>query len=197
MNIDLPDAPRLRDKLAAAGLFVLIGASGMTGYWIGAARTPVAEDITRADAQRQVDGSLILARAPDAAPPPAPHALPRKAQEMRRVTVVVKPTSRQATLDDCAPVTVTTSLVRDGNGLRAIASAQNGTVLSGADTPIRALNLAPPPRVWAAGAAYALTPHDAYGAWISRDFGRLRIGADLLLQSDQRVSVIARAGITF
>jgi hypothetical protein len=176
LNLDIPDSPRLRDKLAATCLFILVFAALAAGIWIGSTRAPVKEDISAAPAVRQADGSLELARMPDAKPPPPPHQIPRGTTEVRRITTTIKPTVAAG----CEPVTVTTSIVRDGNGLRAITSADNGTVIAGADVPIVALNLSPPPLKWGAEAMYEPV-HGLYGARLSRRVvGRLAVSASLL-----------------
>lgn len=77
---------------ASKFLVVSIGVLGFACGWLW--RGPVVAPSTEAPApaQRQADGSLVLARADGAkAPPPAPHAIPQGAKEERRVQVVVKP----------------------------------------------------------------------------------------------------------
>lgn len=191
MNLDIPDAPRLRDTLAAGCLLLLVAVSGGVGYWIGSSRAPVAEDMTSAPAERQRDGSLILARIPDAKPKPPPHAIPHGDKEVRRVTTRLQPHS--GTGCTCKPIDLTTSLVREGNGLRVIQSADGADITSGIDTPIVPLNLAPI-RLWATGPSY--DPFGkSWGGWIERDFGRLRAGADVYWD-DGRPALRLRIGFT-
>lgn len=192
MNIDLPDVPRLRDKLAAGCLLLLVFLALSAGIWIGSTRVPIPENTAPAPAMRQRDGSLLLERKPDPVPPTAPHSIPRGTKEVRRITATAQP--RQP---DCDPVTITTSIVQDSDGLRAVTSAEGATVTEGVDVPIRPLNLAPPPRVWAAGASHDPS-RDLYGAWVERDFGRLRLGAEL--REGERgggVGAWLRVGVTF
>src|SRR3546814_7712432 len=77
------------------------------------------------------------------------------------------------------------SLVQQDGGRRVIASSPDGTVIGGVDVPITQTLLPPTPHRWAAGANY--DPFgQRYGAWVERDFGRLRVGADVN-QSDRFV----------
>lgn len=188
-NVDLPPAS-LSVYLVAALVLLIVG--GVGGYWIGAARVPVAEDTAPAAEVRQADGSLVLARIPDAAPPPAPHAVPRGTKELRRTTAKVQPAK-----PDCPPVTITSSLVQDGDGLRTITSADTGIVVEGSDLVIRPLLLPAPVRRWAAGVAYE--PFQGrYGAWAERDVGRLRIGAELRAPGHgDDLGLWLRAGLSF
>src|SRR3546814_13446050 len=75
-----------------------------------------------------------------------------------------------------SPVRTDLSLIQQDGGRRVIASSPDGTVTSGMDMPIEAALLPPAPRKWAAGPE--IQPFaKRYGAWIDRDFGRLRVGA--------------------
>lgn len=188
-NIDLPPAS-LTVHLVAALVALAVG--GLGGYWIGSSRAPVREDVAPADALRQRDGSLVLERMHDPAPAPAPHQIPAGTKELRRVTATVKPAR-----PDCPPTTVVSSLVREGDGLRAITSSPDGEVIGGSDVVVRRLDLAPPVRPWAAGMSYAPAQRQ-FGAWVERDFGRLRVGAEVR-QPDvgDSPAVWVRAGITF
>jgi len=191
-NLDLPAVSPLREKLAAVGLLVLVFVALAAGYWIGSARAPVPENTAPAPEVRQADGSLVLARVPVASPPPAPHQLPKGSGEVRRATTTMRSTSRP----DCPPMTQTTSLVQDGDGLRMVTSSPDGEVIAGTDMVFRPLNLAPPLRPWAAGITYEIS-RDLYGIWIERDFGRLRIGAEIQQRDYDTVAAWVRAGLTF
>lgn len=72
-------------------LILIAVALGIAVGWL--AHSPVkAVHEAAAPAQRQADGSLVLARAEGTTTPPAaPHALPKGAKEERRVQVVVQP----------------------------------------------------------------------------------------------------------
>lgn len=124
-------------------------------------------------------------------PPAAPHTIPAGAKELRRITTTVK-----SSKEDCPPTTVTTSLVQEGQGLRAITSSPDGPVATGSDVVIRPLNMEPPPRLWAAGASFEPV-HGRYGAWVERDFGRLRVGSEIQQRDDDSVAAWVRAGFTF
>lgn len=191
-NLDLPVVSPLREKLAAVGLLLLVFVALGAGYWIGSARAPVPENTAAAPEVRQADGSLVLARVPVDSPPPAPHQLPKGAVEMRRATTTVRSLARP----DCPPITQTTSLVQVGDGLRIVTSSPDGAVVSGTDMVLRPLNLAPPKRPWAAGVAYEPV-RDLYGIWVERDFGRLRVGADLKQREDGAAEAWLRAGVNF
>lgn len=192
VNLDIPDSPRLRDTLAAGCLLLLVAVSGGVGYWIGSSRAPVPEDMTPASAQRQHDRSLILARIPDTKPKPPPHIIPHGDKEIRRVTTTLQPQS--GTGCTCKPIDLTTSLVREGGGLRVIQSAAGADITGGIDTPIVPLDLASV-RLWAAGPSYDPFGR-SWGGWIERDFGRLRAGADVY-SDDGRPALRLRIGFNF
>lgn len=187
-NVDLPPVS-MSLYLVAALVPLIVG--GIGGYWIGSARAPVSEDASPAAEVRQPDGSLVLARVADPTPPPAPHAIPAGSKELRRITATVK-----SSKEDCPPTTVTTSLIQEGQGLRAITSSPDGAVATGSDVVIRPLNLQPPPRPWAAGASYEPV-RGLYGVWVERDFGRLRVGAEIQQRDDDSLAAWLRAGFTF
>lgn len=198
LNLDIPDTPRLRDKLAAACLFLLVFIGIAAGYWIGATRVPVPEDISAAPAQRQSDGSLVLARQPDAKPPPAPHKTPAGGEEVRRITTTLQPkpgTTADGTPCTCRPISLTTSLVDIDGGLRVVQSAGGADVVDGVDAPIRPLLLAPPPRAWAAGVSFDPFA-GSWGGWAERDIGRVRLGVDIY-DDRNRPAARLRAGFNF
>ncbi|MES2488563.1 MAG: hypothetical protein V4607_02140 [Pseudomonadota bacterium] len=191
MNIDIPNAPRVRDSIAAAGLLALVFIALAAGFWIGSSQTPKPEAMTAAPEVRQGDGSVILARAPNAKPPVAPHKIPPGTVEVRRVTTKIAPAQ-----ENCDPITITSSLIQDGDGLRAVVSADNGTIVEGTDTPIRALNLAPAPRLWAVEALYdPFNKH--YGARVSRDVGRLRLSVNAIQRDKDRLDHFVGVGFNF
>ena len=75
------------------------------------------------------------------------------------------------------PMTLSLDLVKLKDGSeRAIASSTDGTILGGVDIPVApSISVNHP---YAAGLSYEPFTK-AYGAWISRDIGRLVVGADL------------------
>lgn len=191
LNLDIPDAPRLRDKIAAAGLLLLIAIAFGVGYWVGSGNAPRQESMTPAPAARQADGSLLAERKPDPAPTAAPHEIPKGATEVRRLTTRVQPAQV-----GCDPVTVTTSLVQIDDGYRAITSTDNGTVAGSLDLSIRPLLVPPAPRRWAAGASYE-PMRGLLGVWAERDFGRLRVGVEINQTRFDDFEARARVGINF
>jgi hypothetical protein len=139
---------------------------------------------------RQQDGSLVLERKPQEDAKPA-QAVPKGAKVERIVQVVVQPSqpvppaslppSGSVALEPnrpCPPVRVDLTLVRlPDQSRRVVASSPDGVVIGGVDIPVET---AVPQRVmkWAVGPSW--NPADrTFGAWIERDAGFLRIGADL------------------
>lgn len=165
---------------------------------------------TPAPEVRQGDGSVVLERAPDPAAKPA-HEVPRGGTVERQVSVVVRPDpvtrprvdsqadsltepeaahppvhnappGAQADTILCPDVTVDLSLVRmPDRTRRVIASARGGTILGGLDipveSPVEAKRL-----LWAAGAIWA-PGSNAFGGFIHRDVGPLRVGLDVIQSS--------------
>jgi hypothetical protein len=119
----------------------------------------------------------------------APHTIPKGATEERRAQIKVKPPA--PVLDDCPPVTVDLSLVRDDKGRRIVASSPDGQVLSAIDMPIE-VAMMPTERPWAAGVSYG--SDRTQGAWIERDLGRVRVGAEAIRETGGAVMVRARVG---
>lgn len=168
------------------------------------------EVITPAPEKRQKDDSLILERKP-ASEPAQTHAIPKGAVVERQVSVTVKPrankksdtnktnVSAEKQPADCPPVRVDLSLIRDTEGgRRVIASSPDGRVIGGLDVPIQSV-LLPKSRKWAAGVSYDPFTRSP-GAWIERDLGRIRIGADLYQDRrgfDTGMAVRVRVGWTF
>lgn len=194
MKAPLFDLQKVYVAGAAALALLLVGAAGggWFGYRLGRGDAPRLEDTSPRAAVRQADGSLVAPRVPaptDLAP--APHRLPPKVQEERRIAVTVQP-SRQ----DCPPVRVDLSLVQDASGRRVVASSPDGTVLDALDMPIIAGLVPPVPKRWAAGLRWE-PRHERAGAWVERDFGRLRLGADLAEDLDGGIAAVVRVGITF
>lgn len=172
---------------------------------------PAPENIEPAPEARQDDGSVVLERDPQPASEPAPHTIPAGHVEERRISVQVQPdvirksdtTNTDVSVApacECKPVRVDLSLVRDTEGgRRVIASSPDGRVIGGLDVPIVGSNV-PTQRKWGAGISYDPF-RQSPGAWIERDYGRLRIGADLYQDRlDERTSglaIRARIGWTF
>jgi hypothetical protein len=169
--------------------WTLAFAAGLwTGWMLWRPETPKPE--TYAPPVRQQDGSLVLERKPQEDAKPA-QTVPKGAKVERIVQVVVQPSqpvhpallppSGSVALEpnrSCPPVRVDLTLVRmPDQSRRVVASSPDGQVIGGVDIPVEA---AAPQRVlkWAAGPSW--NPADrTFGAWIERDAGFLRLGADL------------------
>ncbi|HBG31019.1 MAG TPA: hypothetical protein DDW98_10375 [Gammaproteobacteria bacterium] len=194
-------------KLAACGVLWLLSmaVAGVAGFMV-CHSTQAPEVIEPAPEVRQADGSVVLERDPEPASEPAPHTIPRGHVEERRISVQVQPdvSTNRTNLDaaptcECRPVRVDLSLARDTEGgRRVIASSPDGRVLGGLDVPIVQTMLVTPPK-WSAGISY--DPFDGTpGAWIERDYGRIRVGADLYQERNAIASGLAvrvRIGWTF
>lgn len=173
MGAGLVDSRRVWQLILAVCGLLLIGAviGGAAGYLLGRGDAPQPESIAPAPVQLQLDGSLVLERRPDVAPAKPPHQIPRGAVEERRVAVTVQPER-----EDCTPVQVDLSLIRDGDGRRVIASSPDGRVTSGMDIPIERGLMPPPARPWAAGVSWE-PRQELGGIWLQRDVSRLVLGA--------------------
>lgn len=172
--------------IVAALCTLALGAA--LGYWTASSRyTP--EDTTPAVEQRQGDGSLVLARDPEP-PSVAPHRIPAKAIEERRVAVTVQPKA-----PDCPPVRIDLSLIREAAGRRVIASSPDGQVIAGVDVPIES-GIVPAHRPWATGASYSVT-RESYGVWLERDVGRIRLGVEVAQDRLGGAEFRVRAGWVF
>jgi hypothetical protein len=182
--------PTLR-QLEVVGIVALVLGLLAFAFWPA---KPLHEDVTPAPQIVQVDHSVIAQRAPDAAPPPAPHLIPKGFHEVRRDTVTVAP-APAAAASGCPPVHVDLSLVRDGTEQRVVASSPDGQVVSAIDVPIEAAVIPPAPKPWAAGLAYG-TDHSV-GLWVDRDVGKLVLGAQVTRQQDGKVQAQLRAGVRF
>jgi hypothetical protein len=185
------------------GVALLYGAACAYAGFVLRDSAEQPEVIEPAPEVRQDDGSVVLERDPQPASEPAPHQLDGYVEE-RRISVHVSPdVSRKPLKADtpctCDPVRVDLSLVRDqAGGRRVVASSPDGTVTGGLDIPILGSTV-PKSGKWAAGVSY--DPFDGTpGAWIERDVGRIRLGADLSVdQYNYRssVSIRLRVGWTF
>lgn len=194
-------------KWIAFGILLL--ALLFAAYLFGAhTSAPKAENIAPAAAQSQSDGSVVLARDPaasapaDAAKPKA--EIPKGATLERQVSVTVKPrasikipatATTPASTQECPPVTVDMSLIRQGDGRRVIASSPDGTVIGGIDVPIEAGTI-PANRPWAAGLSCEASRDcgKTLGVWIDRDLARVRVGAELHRQDTGSVQARVRVG---
>lgn len=181
------------------GLYALIillavlvsGAVGIVIGWHLHEPVAVPEDVAPAAGVVQADNSVITPRvAPPAKPGKPPHQLPKGAKEERRIAVTVQPKA-----EDCPPLSLDLSLVQVDGGRRVVASSPDGEVIASQDTPLEAAFVPAKPRLWAAGASADLR-REKYGAWLDRDIGRLRIGAELVEEQGE-LSPLIRLGWTF
>ena len=175
----------------AIGIALLVAA-----YLLGVKTSaPEPEVISAAPQVAQSDGSIVIERKPEAKPAKPPHKIPKGATEERRVNLKLKPDAF-VTDDGCkcdpAPVSVNLSLVRDDLGRRVVASSTGGQIVGALDVPIEPALMPPEPHPWAAGLSYG---HDkSAGAWIERDLGRIRVGAEVIRQRDQTFQGRVRVG---
>jgi hypothetical protein len=191
---------------------VLIIAGLILGYQLYSPSPPVQEVYHQQ--AKQPDGSTVLEVKPDAAAKPK-HQIPKGGTVERVITVTVKPIAgnvhnlpatgipateqKQTVAAQCPPVTVDLSLIRlPDNTRRVVASSPDGEV-AGMDIPVEAANPPPKPLLWAAGAS--IEPFkQTLGAWVDREVGPLRIGAEInqLANSSLREwDVRAKLGIRF
>lgn len=163
-------------------------AGAVLGYHLGKGDAPRQEVAAPAPAVRQADGSLIAERRSSSSSEPA-YRIPAGMVEERRVTATVTPD-----LDDCPPVTLDLSLVRDtAGGRRVIVDSPSGLVTSSVDTVVDPGQVPAPVRPWAVGIAYEPFA-DRYGAWVERDVSRFRLGADVKQGRDDRPEYWVRIG---
>lgn len=167
----------------------------LAGMWIGyqfRPDEPQAESIAPAPAERQADGSVVAPRvvAPARTEKP-PHQLPRRAVEERRMSVKVQPHA-----PTCPPLLLDLSLVQLDGGRRIVASSPDGEIIDSLDMPLEAALLPPPVRSWGAGVSFDPRT-DRSGVWLDRDFGRVRIGADLRQDRDGALTPAVRIGWRF
>lgn len=135
-----------------------------------------------APAEVQLDRSRVLERKPQANVRP-PHKVPSgaKVERVVRVSVAPKELDLTAAADhstECPTLDVDLSLVRlPDDSRRVIASSSNGRVVGGMDIPVE--TAAPYKELkWAWG--LSMSPIDnTFGAFIDRDLGPFRLGAEV------------------
>lgn len=154
---------------------------------------------------RQADGSVILARDPDAKPAaPKPKLPDGKHERTTVVTVKPKPQPKPEPVKpgpdgfcpaakECPALTVRLDVVRQDDGRRVIASSPDGEIVGGIDIPVEPM-VTPKQTPWAAGVTYGRDRdgNEAFGAFIDRDAGPFRVG----IEADQD-TIRARAGLRF
>jgi hypothetical protein len=199
---------RLWAWTGAGGLLVGL----LVGWWWG---RPVAlPPEPPAPSVRQANGSLVVERVdPATVPAKAPHAIPARAVEERRVSVVVQPpkgvvapavdhvVDSHEVVDscDCPPVQVDLSLVRmPDKTRRVVASSPTGTILSGIDIPLEPAAAPRIPRWTLSAIAVADVDGIRPGALLSRRVGPLVVGGGILSDPGlRRLGVIGQLGVSW
>ena len=194
------------NKLYLSGGIALVVAGLFIGWKLFRPEPPKPE--TYAPAAAQEDGSKVLERKPQATAKPA-HKITKGATVERIVKLEVKskPVNAPSALQtgagkaeapaatDCPPVQVDLSLVRlPDESRRVIASATNGEIVGGVDIPVE--SAAPYKELkWAAGLT-ANPLERTLGAFIDRDLGPLRLGAEIN-QIKDGYDLRLKAGVRF
>ena len=146
---------------------------------------------TKAPEVRRADGSLDLERDPTAIVKKT--LTPVGTKIARQVTVTVKPTQEECPVQQ---VILTLGLSEDG-GMRVNASSDTGTILGGVDVPISPF--IQERRLRAVGGL--IDPfHKTYGAFVDRDVGRFRFGAEVKqvkVGEESQMQVWGKIGVTF
>ncbi len=182
--------------LTMIAIGILIGLA--IGWFLWRPPAPVVEG--HASEEQLPSGSIALEREPEA-PVPVPlkqatRELDRKAKLERAVRITVAPKTPIAAVQPCPPVNLDIGLVKmPDETRRVVVHSSDGEVLGGVDIPIQATEQVKQLK-WAAGALYA-PQEEAYGAFLDRDIGPLRVGAELMQSREHGVSGIIRVGIRF
>lgn len=176
-------------KTGAACILGVVALAAAAGWWFGRP-PPIVE--TSAPQVTQADGSLIVARAPDAKAKPK-QQIPRGAKLERTIHIEAQGQGLKlpnGEVKPCPPVSVDLSLVREPSGAkRVLASSPDGQIVGAVDIPVETLPT-PEARPWAAG--LSLNPiNQTAGIWLERDIGRVRLGLDL---NQARQSLAAPVG---
>ncbi len=161
----------------------LLGIGAAAGWYLS---RPAVVTEPPAPELRQIDGSLVLARAATVRKARMAAAVPRGGQVEREISVTVEPTPAAGTglklpgrAEPCPPVSVDLSLVRmPDDTRRVVASSPDGEVVGGLDVPVDPIILPASAKRWSAGLSYDVL-HQTPGVWVERDIDRLRIGLDL------------------
>lgn len=175
-----------KTKITAGLILVACGIS--IGFPIGrwAYRPKPAPPAEYKPESIQKDGSRIVESKPQ--PKYKPDAMvPKGAKVERVVTVSVVPVTR----DNVARLELVQVRLPDAS-TRVIAKS-DGHILEAVDIPV-ATGPNTPEWKWAAGASYRM-PSRTWGAWVDRDLGRIRTGAELT-QEREPVSGITRLALS-
>ncbi len=164
-------------------------------------------------ATKQMDGSVILEKKPDATAKPK-QIIPKGATVERVASITVRPEAAYAPMSTakpthggtflnhltgrteppqpqavrlpCPPVTVDLTLIRNQDDTRrVIASSPDGAVVGGVDIPVEAAVMLPAPKLWAVGAV--VNPFkNTFGAFLDRDWGPFRLGTQINQRDEGR-----------
>lgn len=169
---------------------MVFGLGVLAGRWVWTDTVKVIEQAAPAvsipPTPTSPHGAVMLARTTGEHSKPA-QALPKGATVQRISQVTVKP-------KDCAPVTIDTTIVKDKTGQRIITSSPDGEITGGFDMPTQTM-IATIVRHWAAGATYG--SDRTYGAFVDRDFGRIRVGAEVQQLQTGGMGGRIKLGFTF
>jgi hypothetical protein len=174
-------------------IVIAFGGGLYTGYSMYH-KEPVSiavQDVKPAPEIKQKDGSIVLEKAPQINVKPK-HVLPVGSKAEREITV--KLASKQP---ECPPVTADISIVSTGEGeKRVVVSSTDGTIVGGLDVPVIDTKLVAKPETlkWAVGASY--NSDKQYGAWIDRDIGPMRVGAEIVKTNEDTLYIV-KLGIRF
>ena len=174
--------------------------AAVTGFLLGVWMTwlfhaPLAIVETAAPAAIQSDGSIVAARAPNAVKPK--QVIPKGAEPVRvaRVAVKPRPVPTAPAGCDCEPVVVDTTLVREKTGgSRLLVSTAGGQLIDAIDSPL-VPDVVARNAPWAAGATYGTGGR--VGAFIDRDMGPIRLGAEVDQASGESWQARVRVGWRF
>lgn len=201
----------MNDKRIILTLFVASFMAGMAAGWYlyGPKHGKVEQ---YAAEQRQHDGSLVLEKKPGvaaeaAAAAPAP-AVPKGGKVERTTVIKVKPKPAPKVGPvkpgpyglcpvprECPALTVRLDLIKmKDDGRRVVASSPDGDIVAGIDVPVLPPVVRDVP-LWAAGAT--VTQDRRYGAFLDRDLGPFRVGAEVAQAEGGGPEFRLRAGIRF
>lgn len=192
-----------RELLILLAIILTATGLGAGAMWYFMHPSKVIE--TAAPEVKQADGSIEIARAPDAKAKPKQH-IPKGAKVERIEEFTLQgqtpPEIAACTKVKCPPVKVDMTLVRlPDNSKRVVASSPDGQIVSALDIPVETAAPPPDPPKWAAGLSYdpiKATP----GIWLERDVWRVRVGIEAN-QTRQEIGgpakgeIRLRAGWTF
>lgn len=170
--------------------------SFVVGAFIGAAalaawQAPTKIVETPATAARQSDGSLVVERTATNPKAKPVHAIPKGGKAERAIRVDVQPERA-----DCPACTVYLTLVRmPDETRRVVASSPTGIVMGGLDVPILPIEV-DKKRPWAAGISRG-TGEESWGAWLDRDIGPMRLGAEANKTDVDKHEARIKIGIRF